>query len=210
MTNKVAVSNVEALAASFLKAMEDYMKAARILVEGLADMNEDDRQETVDLIVGHAPTIKDWVERMAACASRGLIGADHLFNHTQVMRPTQITFASAKAIGPIANPEHEFEIVTDDGSVYIRKMSDINRRELSKCWNSSSGIISSAHQREEIRKRAKHIPAPNGDKVRVKSAVLTADDKGRQYIDIVVTDSNGNGIESNIAIPVADLRKILK
>lgn len=203
-------AKVERAAEGFLQATADYMASACHLVETMADMSEAERQETVDIIIGQMPTIKDWVERMAACAGRGLLEAKHLFDHTRVAMPTQIALASPKAIGAISNPNHEFEIVTEDGSVYIRKMSDMNTRELSKCWNRAKGVISSSDQREIMRKRTKHVPIPHGTKVHVKSAGLTADANGRQYIDIVVTDDANNGIENNIAIPVADLRKILK
>jgi len=204
MSNEISI--VEKAAQNFIEATGNYIAASKQLVSDMAEMDEEKRQETVDVIVSSVPAIRDWVERMAACASRGLIESSHLYDHTRLVTPTQIVRATPKAIVQIKDPAHEFEVVADEGTVYLRTAKDMNCRELSKCWDSISGRIDAGKQREIIRKRQKHVVSPNGNKVTVKSAGLT-DEEGKQYIDMILNDGNQ---DISIAIPVNQLRKILK
>jgi len=190
----------------FVDATENYILAARQLVIDMSEMDEESRQETSDFIVSCVPSIRDWVERMAACAGRGLIDSEHLFDHSRLLTPTQIMRATAKAIGDIKDPAHEFEVVTDDGSVYLRTAKDMNARELSKCWDQGSGRVVASRQKEKIRLNQKHVVAPSGNKVIVKKAGLT-DEDGKQFIDMILDDGEQ---DISIAIPVNQLRKILK
>lgn len=192
----------------------DFRAGVKALVSDLAEMNETERKMWLDRAV-HTDGIKrNLLQRIEACAARGIVDAIHLFDVIQVATVNDILYADPAALRQIANPDYEFAYVDDDGKTRIVLARDLNQSVARRVWDRQRGEISHRDQLRALsrKKRDESRELLDGAKRRAKSAVpldvvaVHPGDDGYAEINFVDRQS---GDEIRVVTSLRKLRKMI-
>jgi hypothetical protein len=189
----------------FLDAYNDMKKATIGLVEDMAGMSPHDRTCTTLFLIENMPGDRDWIERMEACAERGLVNAWHLYRQKQIITGLAIKEASAKAILEIADPDTEFPLV-ENGKTMCVKASNLNRKTAGLVWDRKTGIISASEQAKRIRNANTISTGKNSVMAEIHS-MRPYIENGKQYAELELTHAISG---DRIVVSIAQLRSLLK
>lgn len=130
--------------------LQNFDKVRRQVVEMLADMNTPERNRAVKELV-KMPFHKDLIDRMIACAERGIVDAEHLYGQVRKATALDIKLADGDALKQIADPEHIFTYVDDNGVAHPKAAAKLNAVNLRKVWHYKDGKISEKEQRKRFK-----------------------------------------------------------
>jgi len=120
-------------------------------VEHAATMNGDERAMSTRNLI-KAGLHADRIQRIMACAARGIVDAEHLFGEVRLLTHATIKLASDSALREISDPDFEFSFVNDKGITALVKAKKLKCNNVSQVWNYKTGAISDKAQRENRRK----------------------------------------------------------
>lgn len=196
-------SKVEAAVKAFGDVGKIVRDGARKLVEMLADMN----QAEVDLVLQKIKDFKpDWAARIAACAQRGLLDAEHLYGVCRIATPAMIETATPDALKLISDPDYRHPFVKDDGKSIFVRSSDLDFRILGRVWDPLGGTISEKEQRSRLADRfgdAKR--SADSELVKITEMVANMPRNGRRLETIRITYRKTDESEVSIIVAVKEL-----
>lgn len=195
-------SLVETIFQGIKQGEDNHDAVTRWTVEKGAELTGDGR-ERLRRRLERTDLMTDRINRALACAARGLINAQHLYGRRRLLTWQTIRDAKPEALAVIADPQHEFIIVEDDGTSRLVIASRLSYREVSRVWDLHSGAITEKEQRKRLCARAKLRPGANdGDGTYADILSATPCGDGTQ---IYVFDVGGE--ELRLRLPVAKIRK---
>ena len=153
------------------KAINNLTEAARQIVLLASDMNGDERNSLMRKLVKKNFNY-DRAERMMACASRGIVDAEHLYGATRKVSAGMIRDATTKALKQIAQPDYEFAFVDDKGKSVLIQAKNLRFNVVSRVWHWESGAITDKVQRKKKQELLNTIKASTDAlRVNIKSAI---------------------------------------
>jgi len=207
----VRESLVRKALAAYATLKEDVRKGCKLMVEAMADMNDTEREQVVRKVMcdGWKP---DWIRRMAACAKRGLVDAEHLYGPIRRLTDVAIVTASRAALEQMADPAAEFALVEDNGKTVMVRADSVNANMVSRVWDRAKGSISPKEQRKRLSKRLRgELSGGPGGVWTVASAIPRRDEAGRELMEIRWKLEGESGMDEEVRIvSVRELRRLLK
>lgn len=147
-------------------------EASRRIVSLMAESDPVDVAEAVDRIRTEFPAINDRLARMAACAERGLVAAEHLYGPARLLTHRQIRGATDEALALVSDPEGALTVARADGSTAVVEVATASAAEVRLAWDERWGAVPIKRQRRHV---APTTPAPSRETYTVVSAVADGD-----------------------------------
>ena len=186
------------------KAINNLTEAARQIVLLASDMNGDERNSLMRKLVKKNFNY-DRAERMMACASRGIVDAEHLYGDTRKVTANMIRIAKPDALREIADKYFEFVLVDARGKSVLMQTKKLNATDVCKVWHWKTGAISDKAQRKERQELLNGRKATAGA---LRAKVVSAIPLGNGELEIRYHTEDSDNIDA-IIFPTKMLRKFL-
>ena len=195
---------VNEIVSLWVKGTKDLNKIAKEMVLLASDMNGDERNSVIRKLVKIGCSY-DRIERMMACASRGIVDAEHLYGDTRKVTANMIRIAKPDALREIADKNFEFVIVDAKGKSVLMQTKKLNANDICKVWHWKTGAISDKTQRKERQELLNGRKATAGA---LRAKVVSAIPLGNGELEIRYHTEDSDDIDA-IIFPTKMLRKFL-
>jgi len=205
---QIREDRINAAVKGFVACMANLEKGCRNLVKQMSEMNDSERRSVVGRITG---VKRDWLDRMEACAARGLLDAYHLYGPTRVAAALMIHVAAPEALKILAAPGEEFPVAMDNGPIKLVKASELNTRMLARAWDQFKGRIPVKIQLEKIKleQSVKQLAGESSATIgTLESVNLYIDENGVKMVEQRVRGEDGQSF--SVSVPFRQLAAVLK